>query len=148
MACFCFLMYGQFLFLFHVPMIFQWPQLFRPHLFFTVLDCANYCHLNFGDGIWKFKFLEVLFSPIVSYEISSIAYGLTMIIIACITIVSLYLFYRILFIYEIRIDNSLSREIVIFLGMAILLVGACYPQVFYWFDGFHYAWFMVFTLWE
>lgn len=58
------------------------------------------------------------------------------------------IFILVYFIYEIRIDNSLSREIVIFLGMAILLVGACYPQVFYWFDGFHYAWFMVFTLWE
>lgn len=56
-------------FLFHVPMIFPWSQLFRPHLFFSALDRANYCHLNFGGG-WAFMFLEVLFSPIVSYEIS------------------------------------------------------------------------------
>lgn len=52
-------------FLFHVPMIFPWSQLFRPHLFFSALDRANYCHLNFGGGFghlcfWKF-FLAPLF---------------------------------------------------------------------------------------
>lgn len=117
-------------------------------LFLSALDRANYCYLNFGGGIWVFMFLEVFFSPIVSYEINSMAYGLTMLFIFCLTIISIYLFYRNLFTYEIKIDNPIYREIVILIGMAIPLVGSCYPQVFYWFDGSHYAWFMVFALWS
>lgn len=99
-------------------------------LVLSALDRANYCYLNFGGGIWLFMFLDVLFSPIVSYEINSMAYGLTMLIIFFLTMISLYSFYRNLFTYEIKIEKSLNRELLIMLTMAIPLVGACYPPSF------------------
>ena len=116
-------------------------------LFLSALERANYCYLNFGGGIWVYMFLEVFFSPIVSYEINSMAYGLTMLIIFFLTIISLYSFYHNLFIYEIKIEKSLNRELLILIIMAIPLVGACYPEIFYWFDGSHYAWFMMLAFW-
>lgn len=118
-----------------------------PSLIMSAFERANYCYFNFGGGIWIYMFLEVLLSPIVSYEINSMAYGITMLSIFFLTVVSLNVFYRNLFTYEIKVEKILNREILILFGTAIPLVGACYPEIFYWFDGSHYAWFMVFSLW-
>lgn len=111
-------------------------------LFLSALERANYCYLNFGGGIWIAKFLEVLLSPIVSHEIDSMAYGATMLIFFFLFLISFNIFLRNLFTYEFPIENRLYREIMVLLSTAVPLLGACYPEVFYWFTGAPYAWFM------
>lgn len=103
---------------------------------------ANYFQFVYGGGIWIAKFLEVLLSPIVSHEIDSMAYGATMLIFFFLFLISFNIFLRNLFTYEFLIENRLYREIMVLLSTAIPLLGACYPEVFYWFTGAPYAWFM------
>lgn len=112
----------------------------------SAIDRANALYFNFGSAIWISMFLNVLFCPIISYGVESMTYGFTMLVIFFLFIIVLNVFYRNLFIFEIRIENTLCREMMVFLATAIPFLGTFYPEVFYWYDGSHYAWFMSFSL--
>lgn len=86
----------------------------------SAIDRANALYFNFGSAIWISMFLNVLFCPIISYGVESMTYGFTMLVIFFLFIIVLNVFYRNLFIFEIRIENTLCREMMVFLQQQFL----------------------------
>lgn len=103
---------------------------------------ATNLYMNFGGGHWLAVFFSVLLSPLVSYEIESMAYGITMLISFLLFFLSFNSFLRNLFTYEFPVDRKLYREFVILICTSVPLLGFCYPEIFYWFTGAGYAWSM------
>lgn len=106
---------------------------------------ATYLYMNFGGGNWIAIFFMVILSPLVSYEIDSMAYGITMLIFFSLFFLSYNFFLRNLFTYEFHIDRRLYREFVILICTSVPLLGFCYPEIFYWYTGSTYVWSMALT---
>lgn len=117
-----------------------------PSLFLSAIDRANYLYRVNGGGIWIAKFFEVLLSPLATFEIDSMAYGITMIIFFLLLMISINVFWRKILHYEFQMEKGIGREILVFLCMAVPLLGFTYPEVFYWFSGAPYGWFFGLTL--
>lgn len=96
----------------------------------SAIDRANALYFNFGSAIWISMFLNVLFCPIISYGVESMTYGFTMLVIFFLFIIVLNVFYRNLFIFEIRIENTLCREMMVFLATAIPFLGTFIQKSF------------------
>lgn len=95
---------------------------------------------NNWSGDWSYTFLEYLLNPITNFGISSIAFGIEMIIFFLLFVTSQGLLFQAVFSRILKVSDSRIRWFCFLIFISFFLNTRIYPQVFYWYVGASYMW--------
>lgn len=111
--------------------------------FLFAIKTANRRYMRQG-GSWLCFFLQLLFNPILQFGYKGITYGISNLINMTISFLGLGTALNLIYKHLCKVEERFYRFVLVFFSFALMLLSDTYIEVFNWFVGASYLWWLVF----